>query len=778
VTLSAALYPAFMFGLAMIAFFIMTKRIFTKSLGGSQASIIGLVATFFLSVIPALLPRTIAGIPEKEAGALPFMFLAFYFFLASWEAKKEYQKYLLAFLAGASTGIMALVWGGSIYVYSSLAFVTFIAFVFGQTDKKKTISFGIWVFVFLAFLIVFSQRFSVKALIGSVFTGAPIFIFALLIIDLLLYKTKIKEKIEKTKLGRLPRSIVSLIFAIVIAIIIASVIFGPGFLFSKAGEIKNILVTPVTDRLGVTVAENKQPFFTEWESSFGPHVKGIALTFWLFFLGSVFLVYSIFGAFKKEKIKIVVAYSLFLVCLVFSRYSESSTFNGTNMTSLLFYALGPLVFLFTLGYYYLKDNETEEGREKFKELDFGLLLLLVFFLISLISARSAVRLTMMLVPSASIMVAYFAVVPAFKAAKVKDSFWKIVSVLLVIIILISTVVSGYGFYKAIKESAPGNVPSIYTQQWQKAMAWVRNETPTDAVFGHWWDYGYWVQTIGERATVTDGGNAIPYWNHMMGRYALTGPDESKALEFLYAHNTTHFLIDSTDIGKYSAFSSIGSDANYDRASFIPTFLRDDSQVQEKKNSTVSVYTGGAGLDGDIIYEENGTKIFLPSGRAGLGAILIEKDTNNEVISNPRGIFVYEGKQYNLPFRYVFDGEFKDFGYGIESGIFLMPSAEQQGNSVNIKQDGALVYLSGRVVKSQLARLYLYKQETEGFELVHTEDDFLVASMKAQGAVIENDFIYFQGVRGPIRVWEIHYPSNIEFKQEYLSKDWPEEIRRV
>jgi len=310
------------------------------------------------------------------------------------------------------------------------------------------------------------------------------------------------------------------------------------------------------------------------------------------------------------------------------------------------------------------------------------------------------------------------------------------------------------------------------------MSWVRTETPKDAVFGHWWDYGYWVQTIGERATVLDGGNAISYWNHMMGRYALTGPDEREALEFLYAHNTTHFLIDSTDIGKYSAFSSIGSDANYDRTSFIPTFLRDDSQVQEKKNSTVFVYTGGAGLDGDIIYEENGTKIFLPSGIAGLMAILIEKDQGSKIITNPRGVFVYEGRQYSLPFRYAFDGEFKDFGFGVESGVFLMPKVEQQGNSLNIKQDGALLYLSSRVVKSQLARLYLYKQDSDAFKLVHNEDDYIVAAMKAQNAVIENDLVYYNGVRGPIRIWEIHYPQDIKLDKKYLDVNYPEDIRRV
>jgi len=111
VTQSAALFPAFMFGVAMIAFFYMTRSIFIKALGALKANAISLVATFFLSIIPALLPRTIAGIPEKEASGIVFMFLAFYFFLVAWNAQSNTKRYVFAVLAGLATGGMGLVWG-------------------------------------------------------------------------------------------------------------------------------------------------------------------------------------------------------------------------------------------------------------------------------------------------------------------------------------------------------------------------------------------------------------------------------------------------------------------------------------------------------------------------------------------------------------------------------------------------------------------------------------------------------------------------------------------
>ena len=139
---------------------------------------------------------------------------------------------------------------------------------------------------------------------------------------------------------------------------------------------------------------------------------------------------------------------------------------------------------------------------------------------------------------------------------------------LVILILILSLFSFWTYYNSVKVQAYSFIPSQYNQQWQKAMEWVRNETPENAVFGHWWDYGYWVQSIGNRATVVDGGNAITYWNYLMGRYVLTGDNQHDALEVLYNHDTTHFLIDSTDIGKYGAYSQIGSDENFDRLSWF------------------------------------------------------------------------------------------------------------------------------------------------------------------------------------------------------------------
>jgi hypothetical protein len=150
--------------------------------------------------------------------------------------------------------------------------------------------------------------------------------------------------LQKESLTNAPKPFVSIIASAILLILITSIFFGPSFLITKFEGVTKILVQPNVDRLGITVAENRQPFFTEWESSFGPHIQEIALLFWLFFFGSILLLYTSLRNFQfRERAIITISYAFFLVAIIFSRYSESSVFNGTSPTSLAFYALGFVV---------------------------------------------------------------------------------------------------------------------------------------------------------------------------------------------------------------------------------------------------------------------------------------------------------------------------------------------------------------------------------------------------------------------------------------------------
>ncbi len=774
---SAALFPVFMFALTVISFFLFTRIIFYEISGKNQANIIALISSFFLVVIPSLMPRTIAGIPEKESAAFFFMFLGLYFFIYAWKSGNKFQRVLVSILAGISTAMMALVWGGYAFLFFTIGLTIFVSYFLGQLDKNKILVSLLWLVFSFAFMTPFSTRYKLSVLLSStIFLIPALAIFSAFIY----YLIKDKKYFDFQLTNKIPKSLIAFIITIILGAILATLFFGPSFIPNEISSILQPLIQPITSRLGVTVAENRQPYFSEWSSDFGPvktiFNKNIPILLWLFIFGSIYLFYNLihFLENKKEKIYLTLAYSIFLFSMIFGRLSPESPLNGTSPLSIALYSSGLLIFIYTCGYYYFSHYK-ENKESDFLKLEAGLISLFILFFIAIVSARGAVRLIMVLVLPVSILVSYFVVSISNKAINSRESSYKIFIYLFAVIIFLSTLYSGLIYYQVTSTQAQYYAPSIYTQQWQKGMSWVRDNTPQNAVFGHWWDYGYWIQSIGERATVLDGGNAITYWNHLMGRHALTGPDNQNALEFLYSHNTTHFLIDSTDIGKYSAFSSIGSDENYDRVSYLPNLIKDTQQVRETKNSTIYLYPAGFSLDEDITYKQNETKIFLPGGKAGVGGILIEKDSSGNISSNPIAIVIYQGKQYQVPIRYAFEKEFIDFKSGIEAGVYIFPRVYQNGQ---LDSDGAMIYLSNRTVKSQLVRLYLYKENNPNFKLVHSEDDFLVEQIKSQQQGFSKDIIFYEGLRGPIRIWEIKYPRNMKVNQEYLNLDFPNKILNV
>ena len=39
-----------------------------------------------------------------------------------------------------------------------------------------------------------------------------------------------------------------------------------------------------------------------------------------------------------------------------------------------------------------------------------------------------------------------------------------------------------------------------------------------------------------------------------------------------------------------------------------------------------------------------------------------------------------------------------------------------------------------------------------------------------------DFVYYNGVRGPIKIWEINYTGQEKVNPEYLATDYPESVK--
>lgn len=775
VEFAAVLFPVIMLVLTIISFFLFVREIFIRKSVKSKlkANIIALISTFFMIVNPVFLSRTVAGIPEKESAAFFFMFLAFYFFLKGWKSKNLKISILLGVLSGISTALLGLVWGGIIYVFIPIGLAGLVAFILNKVHKKEFLVYGAWIVFSYVILMFFSNKYSPIGFFTSISSGLAFLVVIIIIIHFIIWKTKLSE-IKIFNKYNIPKTIISFVTAIILIFIFVLIFFGPDFIIEKLKAIHQSIFKPIQGRWNITVAENRQPDFKEWSQSFGPFFKNIPLFFWLFFIGSIVLFKKMLRKVKQKDAWILTFfYFFFLLGIIFSRYSGSSIFNGDNFISKAFYYLSGFLFAGALIYFYIKYYK--KGDKSFGKIRFEYLVLFSLFIFTLFTVRGAVRLIMVLGPIASIFVGFLIVESISWFKKFKDETIKVLVIVIIVLILVGSIYCFWIYYKSVKVQAYSFIPSAYNIQWQKSMQWVRESTPENAVFGHWWDYGYWVQSIGNRATVTDGGNAIAYWNYLMGRYVLTGDNQDDALEFLYNHNTTHYLIDSTDIGKYTAFSSIGSDINYDRYSWIGTFIQDERQTQETSNQTLFVYTGGVGLDEDLVIKENGKEILLPAGSTGVGAIIvpIKKEGELGAYGQPYVIMIYQGIQHKVELRYLhINGKLVDFKSGIESAAFIFSRLDQSGNGINKKEFGAAFFISPRLFRGMLSQTYIMDDPLNkfpNFKLVNTQASLIIEDLRAQGMQLP-DFVFFQGVQGPIKIWEIKYTGKEKMKKEYIDID--------
>jgi len=741
------IYPPVALSVGLIFFFLLIKKLLNKE--------IALISSAFLIVIPAFLYRTMAGFSDKEALGTLLMFMAFYFFVYSWKHKNLKKSLIIALLAGISTALMGLTWGGVNFVFLTIGTFALITLFLNKFDKNKLYIYSMWLISsFLLLVIIFPARFSLGTLITSTTTIIPTFVFFLGLINYLIFNKKIIK--IKTKL---PNIVTSFIITLIIGILFLFIKQGPNFLIYKISEVFIGLTQQfATNRWVITVAESHQPYIQDWFGQFGKTY------IWAMIIGSIFLFYNTLKkVLKKQTWKLTIIYTIFILGFIFSRYSPSSIFNGITSISIFVYLGSLILLILSLIYVYLKIYYKDKSLfEEIKNINELLIFVLVWFIIMVIAARSAIRLLFIFTPITTVVFSYLVYKLYKQTSKIKEKLYKIIIIAIIIIITLSLF---NGFYKTTTSQAQWTGPS-YNQQWQIAGQWIRENTPEDAVFAHWWDYGYWVQTGGQRATLSDGGNARGAINHFIGRHVLTAQTNTEALELLKANEATHLLMISDEIGKYPAYSSIGSDENYDRYSWINTFTL--TNEKEVRSGISYFYQGGTPLDEDLIYQGK----LYPRRAAAIGAFMIEAQNieDNGTITGinfmqPKGVLLYNGQQIEIPINCIFfNNEEITFNNpeGINSCLRIIPTINgDQQNPI-----GALLYLSPRVKRTLFTRLFLFNQEDEYFKIGYNDENSMPLA------------IYNGRLIGPLKIWEISYPNNLNIPEEYYGTELSSEVQEV
>jgi len=714
------IYPPVITIISFVFFFL-----FVKELLGHRTAFI---ATAFLAVIPAYLQRTMAGFADHEAIAMLWIFISLWLFVVAWKSENWKIFTPLSAISGIFAAALYATWGGFVFLILSLSLFAFAYAILTNKPIKPLTRLLPFATFYLIFGGIFAAQNLTNLIISMAYANtALVLITVFLIFGVFFNKTKIASKFK------LPSSLVALGIFAAIALSINFVV--------KIVDISNILMSLTKQgsaRTFFTVAENAQPyFFNDWWSSFG----------WIFllaFIGSALYFYKIFEPSIKSKFKLhwiaMASYVLFFLTFIFGRLSSDSKFSSIVGFFSNTYIYWIVIFIILLLIIYFVALFKDAVHLQTIADKWPWLLLAIWFVFALISARGQVRLVFATVPPIAIAAGFF-ISEIVSWAKKQEKTLKIVA--LVAIVLISTLV----FASAAKETLAENQysGSMIPGQWGDAMNWVRENTPENSVFAHWWDYGYATIAVGERAAVTDGGNLMG-WNYQSGRYFLTGKDANSTLTYLKTHNVTHILISSEEISKYYAFSYIGSDENFDRRSTIGVFGL--QSTKEVRNGTLLLYGGSWGLDKDYLVEN----LVLPEGQAGIFGFSVPSDFSSQA---PQAFISYNNQQYTFDVPCLWaQGKRYDFKTNESStfkGCLVLAPYVQDQNTMN--PVGAAFWASEKVWDTNFARLYLYNETDPNFKLAY-QDNMPLALY--QGRII-----------GPIKIWEVEYPKNVVPDPYYL-----------
>ncbi len=748
-------YPIVATAIMTFFLFLLVRRLFDWKTA--------LVACAFINVSQTFFFRSLGGSSDHDILGAMWIIMAFYFYVRGWQSKKKVENRACAVLAALITSLATITAGSYTFILMVIGAVNLFEIFLNKFEQEDYYNLLTYLVSFMLFFKIFNSTNSIVPLFTSLTTGSVYLALAIGTINWVVFKKRWLDKISyvhKYK-EKVPEGIFSFVLGVLILLIGATLIFGPSFFIEKIGDLYSVVFKAFNySRWALTVAENKTPYVKDWFDQMG------TLYVWGFIIGSVLLFYNAVKNLKRA-LPLTGAYTFFIFGYIFSRYSGDSILNGSSLISKgLFYA-AILVFIGVIVYEYWKMFKSRDGEfEKIKEINRRYAFVLMWFLIMILAAASAIRLLFDFTPITTI-------IAAFLVASIFDYFYSLKNVYLrnfgifaLALVLLSPFSFAQGILISEYHASEGQARSAgpqYNAQWQEAGAWVRTNTPPNAVFAHWWDYGYWVQEGFQRATITDGGNFFGWWNYLMGRNVLTGQSDEEALPYLYAHNATHLLVLADDVGKYPAYASIGSDKNYDRYSFINTFGLDKQNSIEKRDETVLLYQGGFPLDEDLIL--NG-KVY-PASQAGIGAVIVNMKQNgqNTDIGQPRAAVVYQDQRVDLPIRCIFiNGQLIEFNnYSLDGCFRVIPVIN---SPTQIDPIGAGFWLSNRTYHSRVGQYYILNQESKNFKLVY--DD----SSKIPLAIYQGHII------GPMKIWEIKYPQGLTLsdkeKEYYLRTDYPDE----
>lgn len=297
------------------------------------------------------------------------------------------------------------------------------------------------------------------------------------------------------------------------------------------------------------------------------------------------------------------------------------------------------------------------------------------------------------------------------------------STALAILVLLISLPSPLGYARKIPHAAHTRRSKPIHSTVAETFQWMKAELPNTAVVAGDWEDGGQLNVLGGVKTITGTDTFIQHWIHLYYRYLFCGNLEKEVLQFLKSHKATHLMLTEEDVVKGSlVYSAIGRPSEHDKH-FEIIELRETLRQQKHlflfpekatpffNNIQININPENSTLISAVAIRQNRTATTLPY------VAFYNKErraSRHQDGSKTGGILLYFDKSHKF-----------------QKGYYVPP----------IAWDNFAIRLFLRGIPSDAFKPIYETQKT--------------------------------GEPTAVKVWEIHYPPDIETHPKYLKTGFPE-----
>ncbi len=588
-----------MFGaLSVLVFYFLGKELINRTTGVSAA--------FFLATIPGVMRRSSAGFFEKEAIGGFFMVLSLYFFVRAWKR----NQWLSGIGSGIALGLFTISWGGSSMMWLLYPAIVFATMLLNADIRSLIITYTPTVVIGSVIPMAIQPS-------GSIAPTTSLFLGNLALLAFLWARYLVSELslVEEDYIPYFVPS-VSLIgfilvhFSALYSSFIATKYQGLLGRLNPSGG--SVLGGTVAESSSISISQLSGQLNTVYAGNLSPALGAIANIFgtWpMAFIGIALLGTSVVAmiASRWNVIEESISPERYLGIFLGIYFSWAIGFAYIFDDPLAAVVPATLVVIggSLLYYFVIEPEKMIEIKQRW-----CLMIPLIWGITNILGASRRSRLVFLGAFPVAFLTGYTVsrivsfirgldlddVTERATGKEIKISF---ISALAALMILMS-VSAGYVSSAGIAQR--GDDPN---QAWKESLQYMENETPEDAVFLSWWDYGYHIESLGERAAVADGGNRGFMTKSGGNKLPLNLADfftseDLNQTHVIEKHSADYIILDRPMIGKYGAVSRIANRENLNESKQLITFsagsAASNTVIPDGEGSATNVASYNGSLD--------------------------------------------------------------------------------------------------------------------------------------------------------------------------------------